>query len=81
MLKPKKLSSISFVIYQKAGRSGLPSFYIEEDIWKKVHGINTIFPALNVEGVILFLQIKMVRVIALAVTHTGKIINKLLMVT
>jgi len=59
----------------------LPSFYIEEDIWNKVIGINTIFPARNVEAVILFLQIKMVQVIALAVTHTGKIINKPLMGT
>jgi hypothetical protein len=63
----------------RAGCSGLPSFFYEENKWRKVLGKNTNYLALNAEVVTQYLQTQMVQAIALAVTITSKTINKKLM--
>ena len=70
----------SSVIGSRAGCYGLPSFFYEEEEWKKVIGININYHVLNVVEVTQYLQTKMVQVIALAVTTITKTINKKLMV-
>jgi hypothetical protein len=69
----------SSVIGSRAGCGGLPSFFYEEVVWKRVLGININYHVRNVVAVTQYQQTQMVQAIALAVTIISKTINKKLM--